>query len=45
MSLTGYPDGPPARVGVSIGDIAAGLFLATGIAAALYRRRETGAAR
>jgi len=42
VSLTGHPDGPPARVGVSIGDIAAGLFLATGIASALYRRRETG---
>jgi CoA:oxalate CoA-transferase len=42
MSLTGYPDGPPARVGVSIGDIAAGLFLAVGIVAALHRRRDTG---
>jgi CoA:oxalate CoA-transferase len=43
MSLTGYPDGPPARVGVSIGDIAAGLFLAAGIAAALVRRGRSGA--
>jgi len=42
VSLTGHPDGPPARVGVSIGDIAAGLFLATGITSALYQRRETG---
>ena len=42
LSLTGYPDGPPARVGVSIGDIAAGLFLALGIVAALHKRRETG---
>src|SRR5689334_11820645 len=42
MSLTGYPDGPPARVGVSIGDIAAGLFLSTGITSALYQRRVTG---
>ena len=42
VSLTGHADGPPARVGVSIGDIAAGLFLATGITSALYRRRETG---
>jgi CoA:oxalate CoA-transferase len=42
MSLTGYPDGPPARVGVSIGDIAAGLFLAVGVLAALHRRRDTG---
>ena len=42
LSLTGYPGGPPARVGVSIGDIAAGLFLALGITAALSKRRETG---
>ena len=42
MSLTGYPDGPPARVGVSIGDIAAGLFLAIGVVAALHARRDTG---
>src|SRR5262252_2720896 len=42
MSLTGYPGGPPARVGVSIGDIVAGLFLAIGIHAALLKRRETG---
>jgi CoA:oxalate CoA-transferase len=43
MSLTGYPDGPPARVGVSIGDIAAGLFLAAGVSAALVRRHRSGA--
>jgi len=43
MSLTGYPDGPPARVGVSIGDITAGLFLAAGVAAALVRRGRSGA--
>ena len=42
MSLTGYPDSPPARVGVSIGDMAAGLYLAIGINAALYRRTITG---
>jgi CoA:oxalate CoA-transferase len=42
MSLTGYPDAPPARVGVSIGDIAAGLFLAAGVSAALVRRGESG---
>ena len=43
MSLTGYPDGPPARVGISIGDIAAGLFLAVGVVSALHARDETGA--
>jgi CoA:oxalate CoA-transferase len=42
MSLTGYPGGPPARVGVSIGDIVAGLFLAIGIHAALLKRVATG---
>ena len=43
MSLTGHPDGPPVRVGTSIGDIAAALFLAVGINAALYHRAQTGA--
>ena len=42
LSLTGHPGQPPARVGVSIGDIAAGLFLAVGINAALFRRTQTG---
>ena len=45
MSLTGTPDGPPTRVGSSIGDITAGLFTAIGINAALYERRETGIGR
>jgi CoA:oxalate CoA-transferase len=43
MSLTGHRDAPPARVGVSIGDIAAGLFLAVGIVAVLHHRRDTNA--
>jgi len=42
MSLTGYPGSPPARVGISIGDITAGLYLALGINAALFRRAVTG---
>ena len=42
LSLTGHPDGPPARVGVSIGDITAGLFLAVGVTSALLHRRDTG---
>jgi CoA:oxalate CoA-transferase len=45
MSLTGIADGPPTRVGSSIGDITAGLFTAIGINAALYERRETGIGR
>jgi CoA:oxalate CoA-transferase len=42
MSLTGQPGGPPTRVGTSIGDIAAGLFTAIGIAAALHDRAASG---
>jgi CoA:oxalate CoA-transferase len=42
LSLTGPRGGPPARVGISIGDIAAGLFLTVGIQAALVKRAETG---
>ena len=42
LSLTGHPGQPPARVGVSIGDIVAGLFLAIGIHAALLQRTRTG---
>ena len=42
MSVTGEDGGEPTRVGVSIGDITAGLFLATGINAALFHRGLTG---
>jgi CoA:oxalate CoA-transferase len=42
MSLTGQPGGPPTRVGSSIGDIAAGLFAANGIQAALLARERNG---
>ncbi len=42
LSVTGPVGGPPVRVGVSIGDMAAALFLSTGLAAALYRREKTG---
>ncbi len=42
MSITGQPDGPPTRVGASVGDITAGLFTAIGILAALRRRDRTG---
>ena len=31
MSITGQPGAPPTRVGMSIGDIAAGLFTAIGV--------------
>jgi CoA:oxalate CoA-transferase len=42
MSITGHPDGPPARVGYSIGDMAGGLFLAQGVLAALVERGTSG---
>src|SRR3990170_5314299 len=42
MSITGYPDGPPARPGLSLGDIAAGLFTAIGVLSALHERDRSG---
>lgn len=42
MSITGEEGGPPVRVGASIGDIAAGMYLAQGVLAALYQREKTG---
>jgi len=42
MSITGPKDGEPTRVGPSIGDIAAGLFTAIGVLAALNNKNETG---
>lgn len=42
MSLNGEADGPPMRVGVSIGDMTAGLYLTIGILAALRARDTTG---
>jgi len=44
MSITGYPNEPPARVGMSIGDIGAGLYTAIAVNAALLHRERTGAA-
>ncbi len=45
MSITGEEGGPPVRVGASIGDVVAGMFLAQGILAALYDRARTGLGR
>ncbi len=44
MSMTGQPDSPPTRVGVSIGDLAAGLYLAIGLVAAIQKRSRGGGA-
>ncbi|RKL61245.1 CoA transferase [Thermoanaerobacteraceae bacterium SP2] len=42
MSITGFPEGRPTRVGASIADITAGLFTTIGIMAALVKRKSTG---
>jgi len=42
MSVTGTPDGPPVRLGVAIGDIAAGMFAFQGLLLALIARGRTG---
>ena len=41
-ALTGYPDRPPIRIGISIGDTLTGMFGALGALAALEARRRTG---
>ena len=43
VSITGSP-GEPARAGISVADIAAGMYAYTGILTALYRRATTGLA-
>ena len=42
MSVTGEPGRPPAKVGVPLTDLAAGLFALSGILAALHYRARTG---
>ncbi len=41
-SVTGHPDSPPARVGVSILDFGSGMWLANAVIAAIRRRDVTG---
>lgn len=41
VSITGTPD-TPSKVGISIADIAAGMYAYSGILAALFRRERTG---
>lgn len=42
MSITGHPGGPPARPGLSLGDIAGGMFTAIGVLSALHERERSG---
>lgn len=42
MSITGFPDSPPAKVGVPITDISAGLLAANGILCAYIHALKTG---
>ncbi|HZA00017.1 MAG TPA: CoA transferase [Acidimicrobiales bacterium] len=42
MSLTGDPDGPAFRAGISVFDVMAGLHGLIGVLAALHQRSETG---
>lgn len=45
MSVTGFPDGAPCKIGPSIGDNYTGAYLCMGVLMALYEREKTGAGR
>ena len=42
MSLTGFPEGEPTRVGIPISDLLAGMWAALGVTAAVAQRHTTG---
>lgn len=42
MSLTGFADGPPTKVGIALADLVAGLFAVQGILLALRQAEATG---
>ena len=42
MDLTGYPDGPPTKLGTSLADVVTGLYAVQGILLALLARHRTG---
>ena len=42
VSINGHPDGPEARIAVSLIDIGTGMWTAIGALAALHHRHETG---
>lgn len=43
MDVTGFPDGPPTRVGISIADLVTPLYAISGLLSALLQRTRTGA--
>ena len=45
MSITGFPDAPPTKIGPSMGDNFSGAFLCMGVLMALYEREKTGVGR
>ena len=45
LSLTGEPDGPPARMGLSIVDLMTGLFAAFAVVSGVLAARQTGTGR
>lgn len=42
MAFTGFPDGPPVKPGVTVGDTGTGIHTAFAIMAALWQRQRTG---
>lgn len=42
MARTGFPDGPPTKTGITVGDQVPGIYGVLGILAALRRRDRTG---
>lgn len=42
MDITGFPDGPPLKIGPSIGDNYTGTTLTLGICMALFHKKRTG---
>ncbi|HUN44324.1 MAG TPA: CoA transferase [Acetobacteraceae bacterium] len=45
FSVTGYPDSPPTRPGISLGDTGTGMLMAITVASALFKRQKTGQGR